>query len=74
MRDLKLLTPREREALSYFVRGLSQAKIARQMDISIKTVETYRTRVGQKLGLRNREDLMRLALELGMLHPNEDED
>jgi two-component system response regulator NreC len=37
--------------------------------LGIKSVETYRARVMEKLGLRNRSDLVRFALECGILAP-----
>jgi len=37
--------------------------------LSVKTIETYRARIVDKLGLRSRADLTRYALEMGLLNP-----
>lgn len=61
------LSPREREMFALIAEGRSQRQIADHFQLSIKTVETHRTRIGQKLGLRTRADLIRCALETGIL-------
>ena len=38
-------------------------------DLSVKTIETYRARIAEKLGLRTRAELVRYALEVGLLGP-----
>ncbi len=48
-------------------RGLRYQAIAEQMGVSTKTVETYRGRLTAKLGFKNRADLMRFAIESGVL-------
>jgi DNA-binding CsgD family transcriptional regulator len=63
------LSPREREMFALLAEGLSQRQIAEQFRVSVKTVETYRTRIGHKLGLRSRAELIRCALEAGILRP-----
>ncbi len=65
-----LLSPREREVLALLARGHTYQQIAEQLFVSIKSVETYRGRIGQKLGLRSRAELVRYALESGILRPN----
>jgi two-component system NarL family response regulator len=47
--------------------GLSQREIASQCGVTVKTIETYRTRIGHKLGLSTRAELIRFALEIGVL-------
>jgi DNA-binding CsgD family transcriptional regulator len=64
---LSALSPRERAVFPLLARGLSQREIAAQCGVSVKTVETYRTRISHKLGLRSRADLIRFALETGVL-------
>jgi DNA-binding CsgD family transcriptional regulator len=64
---LSELSPREREMFALIAEGRSQRQIADHFRLSIKTVETHRTRIGQKLGLRTRADLIRCALEAGVL-------
>ena len=43
--------------------GWIKVQIAKRMDISVKSVETYRARLSEKLGFRHRADLVRYALE-----------
>jgi DNA-binding CsgD family transcriptional regulator len=67
---LAALSPREREMFGLLAEGLPQREIAKHFKVSVKTVETYRTRIGQKLGLRNRAELIRFALDAGVLRPS----
>ncbi len=62
------LSDREREVLVGLAQGLKYQEIAAKMGVSVKTVETYRTRLTTKLGFKNRADLMRFAIESGILH------
>lgn len=64
---LSRLSDREREVLVYLAQGMSYIDIGTRLGVSVKTVETYRTRLGTKLGLRTRADLIRFALEAGIL-------
>ena len=61
------LTEPEREVLKLVAAGYSGTEIAEQLVISPKTVDTYRERIRQKLGLRHRYELVRYALRKGML-------
>jgi DNA-binding NarL/FixJ family response regulator len=61
--DLDQLTPREREVLRHIARGYTYKEIARQLDISTKTVETHVSSVLRKLQLSNRHELSRWATE-----------
>jgi DNA-binding NarL/FixJ family response regulator len=61
------LTKREREVLTLVAEGYSGTEVAEQLVISSKTVDTYRERIMQKLGLRHRYELVRYALRKGML-------
>lgn len=56
------LTDREREVLIGVARGLTAAEIAEKLSLSPKTVETYRARGMEKLGLRSRAALVQYAL------------
>jgi DNA-binding CsgD family transcriptional regulator len=47
--------------------GFTNQETANQLGISIKSVETYRARVMEKLGLRSRADLVQFALSCGVL-------
>ncbi len=64
---LDVLSEREQEVLRLVVNGLTNQAIADKLELSVKTVESYRARVMAKLGLRNRAELMRLAIELGIV-------
>lgn len=66
--DEEVLSEREAEVLKLVARGLSNKEIARELDISVKTVETYKARVREKLGLRGRAHMVRFALERGWLN------
>lgn len=66
---LGVLSPREREVLARLARGEAHRDIADALQVSTKTIETYRARIGEKLGVRGRADLVRIALEAGLLAP-----
>lgn len=66
----KTLSRREREVLRLLAQGHSNQQIADGIRVSVKTVETYRTRVSEKLGLKGRAELYRFATESGMLDPD----
>ncbi|HEU4647849.1 MAG TPA: response regulator transcription factor [Gemmatimonadales bacterium] len=61
------LSEREQTVLSMVAQGYSGAEIARQRGISSKTVDAYKRRIQQKLGLEHRTDYVRFALEAGIL-------
>jgi two-component system response regulator NreC len=63
----KNLSRREREVLRLLAQGHSNQQIADKIRLSVKTVETYRTRLSEKLGLRGRAELYRFAAESGIL-------
>jgi DNA-binding NarL/FixJ family response regulator len=56
------LTPREREILQLLAEGNSNKKVASQLDISIKTVETHRSTIMRKVGVNSITDLVRYAI------------
>jgi two-component system, NarL family, response regulator NreC len=64
----KLLSEREMQVLRLVARGYSSKQIAGQIFVSAKTVETYRARLLEKLGLRSRSDLIRYAVHTGLLN------
>lgn len=68
----KDLSRREREVLRLLAQGHSNQQIAEQIGLSVKTVETYRTRLREKLGLKGRADLFRFAAESGILDTGPD--
>ena len=61
------LTTRERELLHLVAEGNSNSEISGRMSISQRTVETHRTNVNRKLGLRTQADFIRYALRRGIL-------
>jgi DNA-binding NarL/FixJ family response regulator len=64
---LGTLSAREREIFDLLVRGLTNADVARQLFISVKTVETHRTRILHKLDVHNIGELVRLAARHGLI-------
>jgi two-component system response regulator NreC len=63
------LTEREREVMTRVAEGYTNSQIAEELRLGVKSVETYRARVMDKLGFTNRSDLVRFALESGVLAP-----
>lgn len=61
------LSQREREVLEQVAYGYTNREIAARLHVSPKSVETYRARVQEKLGLKSRADLVRFALEMGIV-------
>lgn len=61
------LSEREQEVLCQVALGYTSAEIAQRLNLSVKTVETYRARGMEKLGLRNRAALVRFALGKGLI-------
>ncbi len=61
--ELDQLTPRERDVLRHIARGYAYKEIARQLEISVKTVETHVSSVLRKLQLSNRHELSRWAAD-----------
>lgn len=61
------LTSREREVFHLIAEGHTTKEIARKLDISAKTAENHRSRVLDKVGVRNTAELVRYALRKGLL-------
>lgn len=61
------LSPREREVLDLLLKGWRNRAIARELCVSIKTVDTHRTRINRKLGCAGSPDLIRFAADNGLL-------
>lgn len=61
------LSDREREVLRQVALGYTNRQIADEIGLSIKTIESYRARLMKKLGLKERSDLVRVAIELGLV-------
>jgi DNA-binding NarL/FixJ family response regulator len=62
------LTDRERAVMQLIAEGYTAPEIGEQLMISPKTVDTYKQRINDKLGLAHRADYVKLALKLGLLH------
>ena len=63
------LTPREREVLRLVAEGRTNAAIGEQLFISPRTVETHRAHVMKKLSLRRHAELVRYAVQRGLIAP-----
>ena len=63
------LTDRERAVMRLIAEGYTAPEIGEQLAISPKTVDTYKQRINDKLGLAHRADYVKLALTLGLLRP-----
>lgn len=68
---LALLSERELEVLKLIALGHSNKEIAEMLYLSVKTVETYKTRIMEKLELTSRAALVRFALKQGLLSADE---
>ncbi|MHB1006806.1 MAG: response regulator [Chloroflexota bacterium] len=66
---LDTLSAREREVLDLVVRGFSSRAIGERLALSPKTVDTYRQRLMEKLGLGSRVELVEFAVRKGLLQP-----
>jgi DNA-binding NarL/FixJ family response regulator len=65
------LTGRERDVLRLVAQGYSAPEIGERLNISPKTVDTYKQRIEDKLGLGHRHDYVQFALRLGLLQDAE---
>lgn len=61
------LSDRESEVLRLIAQGYTNAQAAQELFVSVRTVETHRAHIQQKLGVRSRADLVRAAREAGLL-------
>jgi two-component system response regulator NreC len=68
-RPVNILSQRELQVLTLVARGYTSAEIAKQIFVGVKTIETYRSRLAEKLGLRTRRDVIRFAVQMGLLTP-----
>ncbi|WP_018131595.1 response regulator [Effusibacillus pohliae] len=62
-----VLTDREREILALIAKGYSNKEIAEQLVVSVKTVETHKMKIMEKLHLKTRPELVRYAVKKGLL-------
>jgi DNA-binding CsgD family transcriptional regulator len=64
---MRLLSARERELVTLVAQGQTDAQIAGQLYISVRTVRSHLDRIRDKTGHRRRADLTRLALQVGLV-------
>jgi DNA-binding CsgD family transcriptional regulator len=64
------LTARQREILQLVAEGRSTKEIAALLEISVKTVETHRTQLMERLGIHDVPGLVRLAIREGLISPD----
>jgi DNA-binding NarL/FixJ family response regulator len=64
---LARLSTREREVLQLLAEGRTGSEIAQRLSLSPKTVETYRARLVEKLGIRDVAGLVRFAIQRGII-------
>jgi DNA-binding CsgD family transcriptional regulator len=68
---VELLTSRERQVLQLAAQGASNAEIGNRLNISPRTAETHRTNLMRKLGLKTQAELLRYAMQHGIVdHPD----
>lgn len=63
------LTPRQREVLKRIAEGRSTKEIAYELKLSVKTVETHRAQIMERLGIRDVAGLVRYAMRAGLVPP-----
>jgi|SRR5688572_7624433 len=64
------LTPRQRETLQLVAEGRSTKEIAQLLKLSVKTVETHRAQIMDRLGIRDVAGLVRYAIRAGLVSPD----
>ncbi len=63
------LSARESEVIKLLAQGHSNKDVARQLGISVKTVDTHRTNLMRKIGLHSITELVRYAIRNGLVEP-----
>jgi DNA-binding NarL/FixJ family response regulator len=67
----EVLTPRQKQILEFIAKGLGTKEIAFELDLSVKTVETHRAMLMERLGIRDVAGLTRYAIRQGLISPDE---
>jgi len=67
--SLATLTPRQREVLQLVAEGHSNKEIASRLNVALKTVETHRTELMERLGIHGVASLVRYAIQVGLVRP-----
>ena len=65
-----MLTPRQRQVLQLVVEGCGTREIAERLHLSVKTIETHRSQLMNRLGVRDVSGLTRFAIRVGLLQPD----
>ena len=68
--ELETLTDKERAVVTLIARGFKYRETAKELDISVKTLETHMKHIFDKLGVASRHELTRLAFETGFVDPD----
>ena len=66
----EVLTPRQREVLQLVAEGHSNKEIASRLQVALKTVETHRTDLMERLGIHGVAGLVRYAIQVGLVQPD----
>ena len=66
---VQVLTPRQRETLQLIAEGHSTKEIAHRLGLSVKTVESHRSQIMARLGIRDVAGLVRYAIRAGLVTP-----
>lgn len=69
-RPVEVLTPRQREVLQLVAEGHSNKEIASRLNVALKTVETHRTELMERLGIHGVAGLVRYAIQVGLVEPD----
>jgi DNA-binding NarL/FixJ family response regulator len=67
--EISMLTPRQRQILQLLTEGHGNRQIAERLSLSVKTVETHRAQMMQRLGIHDLPGLVRFAIRNGLLPP-----
>jgi len=70
--DYHILTPRQREILQLIAEGDSTKKIAQRLNINVKTVESHRTQLMERLNIHDIAGLVRYAIRTGLVSVDDD--
>ncbi len=65
--SFEVLSEREREVLEFIAKGYSNKEIGEQLVISVKTVESHKSNLMEKLGLKTKPDLVKYASKKGLI-------
>lgn len=68
MSEKRALTKREKEIVALVAEGYKNREVAEKLGISVKTVETHRANIMNKLALRNLAQLIHYAIRTGMVN------